>query len=99
MENGKNYQNFNNNFQPFFWREVKTTIRQNKKAALINFLFPNPLVFELEVSQNFESTLKSLQDQIYTLKERITILENQRNLNIFSYVSKKLPSKKKQDDI
>ena len=98
MENGKNYQSLNTNLQPFFWREVQNKIRQNKKSALINFLFP---IFELEVPQNFENqieeikkienfevVLKSLQDQVEWLKERITILENQRNLNILSDASK-----------
>ena len=87
MENGKNYQNLNTNLQPSFWRKVQTIIRQNKKAALIHFLFP---ISELEVSknsedqienikkiENFELLLKSLQDQIYSLKERVIYLENQ----------------------
>lgn len=73
MENGKNYQSLNKNLQPFVCRKVKTIIRQNKKAALIKFLFP---ALELEVSnhsedqiknikkiKNFETLLKSLQDK------------------------------------
>jgi hypothetical protein len=69
---------------------------------LVKFLFPNPLASTLEVPQNFESKLKSLQDQIYSLVKRIPILEDQRNQNIFSDISKisqKLPSNEKHGDI
>lgn len=87
MENGKNYQSLNTNLQPFFWSKVQTIIRQNKKAALIKFLFP---ISGLEVSnhsedqientkkiENFELLLKSLQNEVYSLKERVIHLENQ----------------------
>jgi len=36
---GKNYEILSTNLQPFFWRKVKNIIRQNKKAALQDFLF------------------------------------------------------------
>ena len=42
MENGKDYQILETNFQPFFWRKVKNIIQQNKKnkkGALDEFLF------------------------------------------------------------
>lgn len=39
MENGKNYEILQTNLQPFFWKKVKNIIRQNKKAALQEFLF------------------------------------------------------------
>lgn len=74
MENGKSYRNLNTNLQPSFWRKVQNIIRQNKKVALINFLF---LTSELEVRQNFESTLKSLQNQVDSLQKRLIHLENQ----------------------
>ena len=39
MENGKDYEILSTNLQPFFWRKVKKIIRQNKKGALLEFLF------------------------------------------------------------
>jgi len=39
LENGKDYEILETNLQPFFWRKVKNIIRQNKKAALQEFLF------------------------------------------------------------
>ena len=38
-ENGKDYEILETNLQPFFWRKVRNIIRQNKKAALQEFLF------------------------------------------------------------
>jgi len=37
MEAGKDFQILSTNLQPFFWRKVKTIIRQNKKG--FDFLF------------------------------------------------------------
>ena len=39
METGEDYEILNTNLQPFFWRKVKNIIRQNKKGALLEFLF------------------------------------------------------------
>ena len=39
MENAKDYEILSTNLQPFFWQKVKNIIRQNKKAALQEFLF------------------------------------------------------------
>ena len=36
---GENYEILKTNLQPFFWKKVKDTIRQNKKSALQEFLF------------------------------------------------------------
>jgi len=39
MEKGEDYEILKTNLQPFFWRKVKNIIRQNKKDALLEFLF------------------------------------------------------------
>ena len=39
IQNGENYEILKTNLQPFFWRKIKNIIRQNKKAALQQFLF------------------------------------------------------------
>lgn len=39
IENGKDYQILETNLQPLFWRKVQNIIRQNKKGALLEFLF------------------------------------------------------------
>jgi hypothetical protein len=90
METGKDYEILNTNLQPFFWRKVKNIIRQNKKAALHEFLFgsdsgrgdsyqgSNPQV---------EDTIANLQNQIDSLEEKIVQLENQiidSNKNVLS---------------
>jgi len=41
MENGKDLEVLKTNLQPFSWRKVKNIIRQNKKKALLEFLFGN----------------------------------------------------------
>jgi len=38
MENGEDSKILSTNLQAFFWRKVKNVIRQNKKAALHEFL-------------------------------------------------------------
>ena len=42
MENSQEYEILSTNLQPFFWKKVRNIIRQNKKSALQEFLFPNP---------------------------------------------------------
>ena len=39
METGKDFEILSTNLKPFFWRKVKTIIRQNKKEAFQEFLF------------------------------------------------------------
>jgi hypothetical protein len=114
MENGQDYQILKTNLQPSFWRKLKSILRQNKKTVLIKFLFPTS---KLEISKNskdqikniknFASTLKSLQDEVHSLKEIVIHLENQilikeENTKMLSDVSKidqKAPSKVEQCDI
>jgi hypothetical protein len=39
MENGKDFQIVTTNLKASFWRKLKTILRQNKKAVLLQFLF------------------------------------------------------------
>ena len=39
MENGQHCNILSTNFSPFFWKEAKNAIRQNRKGALEEFLF------------------------------------------------------------
>ena len=50
METGKDYEILSTNLQPFFWRKVKTIIRQNKKGALLEFLFGSHLTEKLSLA-------------------------------------------------
>ena len=96
METGKDYEILNTNLQPFFWKKVQNIIRQNKKAALHEFLFGSdngigdsyqgsrPPVKILKILEN---KIPNLQQQIDSLQERILQLENQiidSNQNVLS---------------
>ena len=71
MENGKDYEILSTNLQPFFWRKVKKIIRQNKKGALLEFLFGKA---ELNQDQAL-GLIPHFQDQIQTLKTQVDSLE------------------------
>ena len=78
IENGKDYQILHTNLQLFFWRKVKNIIRQNKKAALQEFLFNTA---EINKDQtvgsilHLEDQIKILQNQVNSLQDRISDLE------------------------
>jgi hypothetical protein len=79
LENGKDYEILHTNLQPFFWRKVKNVIRQNKKAALQEFLFgkdedkrssyrgANPVL---------DAKIQSLQQQVDSLQKKVIHLES-----------------------
>jgi hypothetical protein len=60
MQMGENYEILKTNLQPFFWRKVKTIIRQNQKGALLEFLFGKA---ELTQDQTL-GLIPHIQDQI-----------------------------------
>ena len=75
MEAGRDFEILSTNLQPFFWRKVKTIIRQNKKKALQEFLFGSSNL--LEQSQNFyheKQNLKELEEKIQTLHNEVDSL-------------------------
>jgi hypothetical protein len=81
MEMGENYEILKTNLQPFFWRKVKTIIRQNQKGALLEFLFgkdentkpehkaSNPRI------QILEDQIQTLQNQMDSLQQKVIQLE------------------------
>ena len=68
MQMGENYEILKTNLQPFFWRKVKTIIRQNQKAALLEFLFG-----KAELNQD---QMKALNNQVDSLQQKIIQLES-----------------------
>ena len=80
MEKGKEYEILETNLQPFFWRKVKNIIRQNKKAALQEFLFGSTYG-RGEVSPILDTssspTVKILEDQIQALQKSYAGLRSQ----------------------
>jgi len=85
MQMGENYEILKTNLQPFFWRKVKTIIRQNKKAALQEFLFGSDSGESYQGSSPrvkiLEDQIKALQNQIDSLQEKIIQLEQNQRLN------------------
>ena len=68
LETGKDYEILQTNLQPFFWRKVKNSIRQNKKAALQEFLF-GPDSGESYQGSNFalDAKIQNRQNQVNSL--------------------------------
>jgi len=76
METGEEYQILDTNLQPFFWRKVKNIIRQNKKAALQEFLFGSQDSIATPETQNhLNEKIERLQNQVNSLQDRIRDLE------------------------
>jgi len=82
MEKGKEYEILETNLQPFFWRKIKNIIRQNKKAALQEFLFgkdvdrkPDNQVSNPRI-QILEDQIQNLQNQVDSLQQKIIQLES-----------------------
>jgi Mg2+ and Co2+ transporter CorA len=76
MENAKDYEILSTNLQPFFWRKVKTIIRQNKKGALLEFLLGNSQSDHQIRLEEIEEKIQILQNQLNSLQEKINNLEN-----------------------
>lgn len=81
LENAQDYEILSTNFQPFFWKKVKNIIRQNKKGALLEFLFESDndrgdSFQSLSPSlKEMEKKIKNLQNQVNSLEARICDLE------------------------
>jgi hypothetical protein len=73
IQNAENYEISQTNLQPFFWRKVKNIIRQNKKGALLEFLFGKD---EYKKS-NHQGSTSHLQDQIANLQNSYEVLRSQ----------------------
>lgn len=78
METGKDFEILSTNLKPFFWRKVKTIIRQNKKEALQEFLFGSQgSIANTDPTKGLEEKIQSLQNQLNSLQQRVVHLENQ----------------------
>jgi hypothetical protein len=83
IENAQDYEILSTNLQPFVWRKVKNIIRQNKKAALQEFLFgKNEDEENISVNrgsslsfEEMEKKIQNLQNQVNSLQDRIRDLE------------------------
>ena len=76
IEIGENYEILKTNLQPFFWRKVKNIIRQNKKAALQEFLFGlQDSITAPETQNHLNEKIETLQNQVNSLQDRIRDLE------------------------
>jgi len=79
MQGDKNYEILATNLEPFFWRNIKRIMDQNKKGGLENFLFPKE-----KLNVTFSSA-KDIDSEINILKNKIEILErkNMELKNLF----------------
>ena len=84
IENGEDYEILNTNLQPFFGicaATVKNIIRQNKKAALQEFLFGKGEVNKDQTLgsnlafQQMEKKIQNLQNQVTLLQQKVINLE------------------------
>ena len=76
IENGKDYEILETNLQPFFWRKVKNIIRQNKKAALQEFLFGlQESITSTEIQNDLKDKIESLENQVNSLQQKVIQLE------------------------
>jgi len=83
MENGKDLQILRTNLKPSFWRNLKTILRQNKKAVLLEFLFGSQKISLTNDADSekrvkaLENQVQILQNQVNSLQDRISDLENE----------------------
>ena len=88
IQNADNYESLKTNLQPFFWKKVRNIIRQNKKAALQEFLFGSEVTrsgnegtrMGEEADNNFDNKgsnlrIQLLETQIQTLQNQVDSLE------------------------
>lgn len=69
MGEDKEFQILKTNLEPFFWKNVRRIINQNKKGGLENFLFPKEAFQEVEI--------RNLKNKIYKLEKENIQLKNQ----------------------
>ena len=82
FEQTNNSQILNTNFQPSFWRKLKTILRQNKKTVLLEFLFGSQeSIASTEVQNDLKDKIESLENQVNSLQHKIIELENEQTLH------------------
>jgi hypothetical protein len=70
MDDGKDLQILRTNLQPCFWRKLKKILRQNKKVALLEFLFETT-----ETKLDIEEKIQILETQVSLLQQKLINLE------------------------
>ena len=80
IQKAQDYEILQTNLQPFFWRKIKNIIRQNKKGALLEFLFGGE-VTRMESANgrgdSFKSLSPGLDAKIQTLQNQVDSLAQQ----------------------
>ena len=80
MDNGKDLQILRANLQPSFRRKLRKILRQNKKAALQEFLFGSQeSIASTEIQNDLKDKIESLENQVNSLQDRIRDLETTRD--------------------
>ena len=93
IENGEDYEILQTNLQPFFWRKVKDTIRQNKKTALQEFLFGSQeSIASTERQNDLKDKIETLQNQFNSLQQKVIQLEARVQHNPEDLLSEPLES-------
>ena len=87
---GENCEILKTNLQPFFWRKVKTIIRQNQKCALLEFLFGKDQDQTLGLIPHLEDQIQTLQNQMDYLQQEISELKHNQILEIKKTLSELL---------
>ena len=70
MDDGKDLQILKTNLQPSFWRKLRKILRQNKKVALLEFLFETT-----ETKLDIEEKIQILETQVSLLQQKLMNLE------------------------
>jgi hypothetical protein len=77
----KEYEILSTNLQPFFWKKVHNIIKQNKKDALLQFLFGKGADNNLDnissspTFQQMDHKIQDLQNQVHSLQQKVIQLE------------------------
>jgi len=93
FERTNNSQILKTNLKPSFWRNLKSILRQNKKAVLLQFLFGRGYSYPPS-SSYLEDQIQTLKNQVDSLQQKIIQLEHNQNilretnLNVFSELPK-----------
>ena len=83
MENGQDYQILKTNLQPSFWRKLKSILRQNKKIALLPFLFGSQdSIAEPDTQNHLNEKIERLQNQVNFLQQKVIQLEQNQKLDL-----------------
>ena len=81
--NGKDLQILTTNLQFSFWRKLKTILRQNKKAVLLQFLFGRGYSYQGSIlNSDTIEMIQNLQNQVNSLQQKLIELEKNQTLNL-----------------